>query len=57
MESILDQLVAALYKAPLSTDVLDQIVFLLQQQTDQSVSSFVSSSLPSLLILERWAWE
>ncbi|CAM4849254.1 unnamed protein product, partial [Rotaria magnacalcarata] len=54
---ILDQLVAALYKAPLSTDVLDQIVFLLQQQTDQSVSSFVSSSLTSLLILERWAWE
>ncbi|CAF2050219.1 unnamed protein product [Rotaria magnacalcarata] len=57
MESILDQLVAALYKAPLSTDVLGQIVFLLQQQTDQSVSSFVSSSLTSLLILERWAWE
>ncbi|CAF2089448.1 unnamed protein product [Rotaria magnacalcarata] len=57
MESILDQLVAALYKAHLSTDVLGQIVFLLQQQTDQSVSSFVSSSLPSLLILERWAWE
>ncbi|CAF1096434.1 unnamed protein product [Rotaria magnacalcarata] len=57
MESILDQLVAALHKAPLATDVLDQIVFLLQQQTDQSISSFVSSSLPSLLILEQWAWE
>ncbi|CAM4930221.1 unnamed protein product, partial [Rotaria socialis] len=57
MESILDQLVAALYKAPLSSDVLSQIVTLLQQQTDQSASSFVSSTHPSLLILERWTWE
>ncbi|CAF3337407.1 unnamed protein product [Rotaria socialis] len=57
MESILDQLVAALYKAPPSSDVLSQIVTLLQQQTDQSASSFVSSTHPSLLILERWTWE
>lgn len=57
MESSFDQLVASLYESPLSTDVLDQIVRLLQQQTDQSLSSFVSRSLPSLLTLERWAWE
>ncbi|CAF3538082.1 unnamed protein product, partial [Rotaria socialis] len=57
MESIFHQLVAALHESPLSTDVLDQIVVLLQQQTDQSASSFVTSTHPSLLILERWAWE
>ncbi|CAF3669446.1 unnamed protein product [Rotaria socialis] len=57
MESIFHQLVAALHESPLSTDVLDQIVVLLQQQTDQSASSFVTSTYASLLILERWAWE
>ncbi|MCC7160090.1 MAG: hypothetical protein IT281_11240, partial [Ignavibacteria bacterium] len=57
MESSFDQLVASLYKSPLSTDILDQIACLLRQQTDHSLSTFVSRSLPSLLTLERWTWE
>ncbi|CAF4995854.1 unnamed protein product [Rotaria sp. Silwood1] len=52
-----EQLVATLNVSPSSFDVLPQIIFILQQQTDDSLALFISQVFESLLILERWAWQ
>ena len=57
METNFEQLVTVLDISPLSTDVLHQITLFLKQQTDESLSSFISQSFQSLLILEKWAWQ
>jgi hypothetical protein len=57
MESKFDQLVTIFKTSPLSTDVLYEIILLLQQQTTESLSSFISQSLRSLLILKHWSWQ
>ena len=57
MENIFDELVDALNRTPLSADILHQITHFLEQQNDESLSSFVSQSFHSLLILERWVWQ
>jgi hypothetical protein len=57
MENNFEQLVVALSRPALSTEVLHQITLILMQQTDQSLSSFVSRLFQSLLILEQWAWQ
>lgn len=57
MQQDLETLVAGLNKSPVPTNILSEITWLLKQVTDESLSNFVSQSLSSLLILERWIWE
>jgi hypothetical protein len=57
MENNFDELVIALSKSPLSTDVLYQLTLVIEQQITKSLSSFVSQSFQSLLTLEQWAWQ
>jgi hypothetical protein len=57
MEDKLNQLVATFNTSPFSTDVLREITLLLQQQTTESLSSFITQSIQSLLILKHWAWK
>jgi hypothetical protein len=49
MESNFKKLVTALNVSPISTDVLQQIIQLLEQQSDKSFDS--------LFILQQWAWQ
>jgi len=49
-------LITELSKSPLSIDILQQITFYLQQQTNELLSLFISQSLQSLIILEHWSW-
>ena len=57
METRFEQLIVSLSNPPLSADALHQINLILMQQTDQSLSSFVSQSFQSLLILQQWTWQ
>jgi len=57
MEVNFGQLVAVFDLSSLSIDVLQQITFLLKQQTDESLSSFVSQAYESLVILEHKIWQ
>ena len=57
MQNNFDQFLVEINTSPLSTDVLQQITTILQQQTDESLSSFVTQFFRSLLILEKWAWQ
>jgi len=57
MEDSFEQLVAALVISPLSTTAVSKIACILEEQTCQSIPSFVSNSLQSLLTLEHWAWQ
>jgi hypothetical protein len=49
-----DFLISELSKSP---DILDQLNNHLQEQTNDSLSTFISQSLQSLIILEHWIWE
>jgi hypothetical protein len=57
MEDNFEQLVGSLNIFSSSTDVLHQITLFLKQQTDESLSPFVSQLFQSLSILEDWAWQ
>src|SRR5256885_728444 len=57
MEENFEQLVAALAISPLSTTAVTKIASIFEEQTCQSIPSFVSNSLQSLLTLEHWAWQ
>jgi hypothetical protein len=57
METKLDQLVTIFSTCPLSIDVFDEIILILQQQTKESLSSFISQSFQSLLTLKHWSWQ
>jgi len=57
METNFEQLVTAFNISPLSTNVLEEIIVLLKQQTDESLSSFVLQTYSSLIILEHKIWQ
>lgn len=57
MKDNFEQLVIVLNTTSVSSDVLHQIIQILQQQTDELLSSFVSKAFQSLLLLEQWCWE
>lgn len=57
MEDNFEELVATLTISPLSTTALNKIACILEEQNNQSIPLFVSSSSQSLIILEHWAWE
>src|ERR1700722_7192051 len=57
MEDNIKQLVADLVISPVSIDVINNIAYLLEEQTPQSLTSFVSESFQSLLTIEHWAWQ
>jgi len=57
METYLEQIIAALNLPSLSIDVLQQIIFLLEQQTDDLLSSFVTQSYHLLVKLEHKIWQ
>lgn len=57
MASNFDQLVTIFNTSPTSTDVLHEIILLLQQQTTESLSTFTFLSFQSLLILNHWSWQ
>lgn len=57
MEENFEQLVATLAISPLSITEVSKITRILEEQNSQSIPSFVSSSLQSLLTLEHWAWQ
>jgi hypothetical protein len=56
MKNKFEQLVTALDSFSLSTDIIQQIILIFEQQTDESLSSFVSQSFQSLLTLQQWVW-
>ena len=57
MKENFDQLVAALTISPLPITLMSEIACILEEQTCQSIPSFVSNSVQSLLTLEHWAWQ
>ncbi len=57
MEANFKQLVDALSTIPFPTDLLRNIIVLIEQQTPQSFSSFVSQSIQSLVVLKHWTWQ
>jgi hypothetical protein len=57
MDTKFDQLATAFNISHLSTDILHEITLLLQQQTNDSLSSFISQSFQSLIILKSWSWQ
>jgi hypothetical protein len=57
METNFKQLIDGLSTTPFSTDLLRDIIVLIEQQTPQSFSSFVSQSIQSLLVLKHWTWQ
>lgn len=52
----MDQLASELVISPTSKNILDKITSILEKQTSQSLSSFVSQSFQSLLTIEHWTW-
>ncbi len=57
METKFDQLVTIFSTCPLSIDVFDEIILILQQQNKELLSSFIPQSFQSLLTLKRWSWQ
>jgi hypothetical protein len=57
MEYNLEQLMTELDLSLSSTDNLPNIIHILEQQTDESLSLFISQSFQSLLTLQQWAWK
>ncbi|CAF3482255.1 unnamed protein product [Rotaria sp. Silwood1] len=57
IENDIEQLATALTCTSPSSETLYNIRYLLDKQTSESLSSFVSESLPQLLIIEHWTWQ
>lgn len=59
MKDNFEQLVNALNKPSISSDILQNLTNILKQQIDELSlsSSFIDQSFQSLIILEQWAWE
>jgi hypothetical protein len=57
METYLEQIIAVSDLPSLSIDVLQQIIFILEQQTDDLLSSFVTQSYDLLVKLEHKIWQ
>jgi hypothetical protein len=57
MDDYFKRLVDELSITPLSIDIFRKIILLIEQQTPESFSSFVSQSIQSLFVLEYWAWQ
>lgn len=57
MNANFQQLVDSLSLTPFPIAVLPKIALLIEQQTSESFSSFVSESTQSLLTLKHWAWQ
>ena len=57
MDENFEQLVIEFDTSPFSTDVIQKITSILKQQTDQSLSSFISQAFQSLLLLEQKVWQ
>lgn len=57
MEDNFEELVHILSTTSLSNDVISRLTFIIKQQIRQNDSSFISQSLESLFILERWVWQ
>ena len=56
MDQNFEQLVIEFDTSPFSTDVIQNITNILKQQTDQSLSSFISQASQSLILLEQKIW-
>ncbi|CAF1533166.1 unnamed protein product [Adineta ricciae] len=52
-----DQLVIALDAPHVSTDVIERLIFILAQKTNESLLSFINQSYQSVLFLERCMWK
>ena len=57
MDQNFEQLVIEFDTSPFSTDVIQNITNILKQQTDQSLSSFISQASQSLILLEKKIWK
>jgi hypothetical protein len=57
MNETIEQLVSELILSRPSNVTLRKLCHLFNEQTSQSLSSFISNSLPSLISIEHWAWE
>ena len=57
IERTFEELVDILSIAPLSNDILGKIIDLIEQQTIETYTSFITESIQSLLALEHWAWQ
>jgi len=57
MKHSFKQLVDALSISPLSNNILREITQLLEQQTPELFSPFITQSIESLFALEYWAWD
>ncbi|CAF4055512.1 unnamed protein product, partial [Adineta steineri] len=57
MEKKFEEIVCQLDTSPLSVDILQQISFILKEQDNERLYSFVHKSFDSLLVVERWMWK
>ena len=57
MEDNLEQLVSTLLSSSQSIDLINKISRILEEQSSQTILSFVTLSLKSLLIIEHWVWQ
>ncbi|CAF2913405.1 unnamed protein product, partial [Rotaria sp. Silwood2] len=57
MENDLEQLVLTLLDASWSSNTITKLTDIFEKQTSQTIPSFVSVSLKSLLTIEQWAWQ
>ncbi|CAF1223664.1 unnamed protein product [Adineta ricciae] len=57
MDNNFEQLVTTLNLSPISADVIHQITQLLQLQTVETLSEFLSQSFEALLRLHLWSWQ
>lgn len=53
----LEQLIESLAISPLSNTTLSKIACILDEQNCQTMPSFVSNTLQSLITLEHWSWQ
>ncbi|CAF2857799.1 unnamed protein product [Rotaria sp. Silwood2] len=56
-ENNLGQLVSELLNSSWSTNLIINMPDIFEKQTSQTISSFVSASLKSLVVIEHWTWQ
>ncbi|CAF1140287.1 unnamed protein product [Rotaria sp. Silwood1] len=56
-ENNLEQLVPVLLDSSWSNDLIIKLTEIFEKQTSETISSFVSTSLTSLVTIEHWAWQ
>ncbi|CAF1307360.1 unnamed protein product [Rotaria sordida] len=57
MENNFEEHVSTLFDSPWPNDLIIKMIDIFEKQTSQTISSFISVSLKSILTIEHWAWQ